>query len=62
VVRLLAAEDRLKRVALGRCQTLADTFADRGAGVSGPDNPAERLAIAEELRQWHALRGRISWH
>jgi len=30
--------------------TLAYTLADRGAALYGPDNPAERLAIAEELR------------
>lgn len=30
--------------------TLADTLADRGAALYGPDNPAERLAIAGELR------------
>jgi len=30
--------------------TLADTLADRGAALYGPDNRAGRLAIAEELR------------
>jgi tetratricopeptide (TPR) repeat protein len=48
--------DALSREAVAlarRCNdpaTLAYTLAGRGAALYGPDNPAERLAVAEELR------------